>query len=169
MHSRLSISRRLYLEPGEGGTLFLLSLSLFLIIGRTAVIGRTTGHALFLSGLPSQYIPVRYLAVTVGVVLVSMLYARIAGHFHSHHLIQRTILAMIVGLLAFRLLIDTLANNLWMLDIFYVFLEIVLTLRIVQFWTFTSEVVNARRTKRQFPIVNAGGNLGSVLAGASIT
>ncbi|HET6845317.1 MAG TPA: Npt1/Npt2 family nucleotide transporter, partial [Anaerolineales bacterium] len=149
--------------------MFLLSLSLFLVTGATAVIGRTVSRALFLSGLPRQYIPVRYMAVTVGVVLTSVLYARIAGRFRSHHLIQRTTLGMIGGLLAFRLLLDTaMANSLWMLGVFYVFLEIVMALNIVQFWSFASEMFNTRQAKRLFPIVTSAGNLGSMLAGASI-
>src|SRR5262245_31851432 len=154
VHRRLSLTRYLPLEPGEGSTLFLLSLSLFLVIGSTAVIGRTVGRAMFLSGLPSQYIPVRYLAVTVGVVLTSLLYARISGRFRSHDLIQRTTLVMIVGLLAFRLLLNTpMAASLWMLGSFYVFLEILMALNIVQFWTFASEIFNTRQAKRLFPIV----------------
>src|SRR6476620_4720376 len=168
--SRFSLERSLQLEAGEGRTLFLLCLSLFLVTGSTAVIGRTVSRALFLSGLPRQYIPVRYLAVTVGVVLTSLLYSRIAGRFRSHHLIQRTTLGMIAGLLVFRVLLSTaLANNLWMLGVFYVFLEIVMALNIVQFWTFASEIFNTRQAKRLFPIVTGAANFGSMLAGASIT
>ena len=168
--NRFSLARQLQLEPGEGSILFLLALSLFLVTGATAVIGRTVSRALFLSGLPQQYIPVRYLAVMVGVVLTSMLYARIAGRFRSHQLIQRTTLAMIGGLLIFRFLLDTaLANSLWMLGVFYVFLEIVMALNIVQFWSFASEIFNTRQAKRLFPVVTSAGNLGSMLAGASIT
>jgi HEAT repeat protein len=170
IHRRLSITRRLQLEPGEGSTLLLLALSLFLVTGSTAVIGRTVSRALFLSGLPRQYIPVRYLAVTVGVVLTSMLYARIAGRFRSHQLIQRSTLAMIGGLLAFRFLLNTaMASSLWMLGAFYVFLEIVMALNIVQFWSFASEMFNTRQAKRLFPVVTSAANLGSMLAGAAIT
>lgn len=165
-----SISRSLHLEPGERIPLLLLSLSLFLVIGSTAVIGRTVSRALFLSGLPSQYIPARFLAVTVGVVLTSLLYARIAGRIRTPHLIQRTTLAMIGGLFIFRLLLNTaIANSLWMLGAFYVFLEIVMALNVVQFWTFASEIFNTRQAKRLFPIVTGVSNFGSMLAGASIT
>ncbi len=169
-----SIPRRLHLEPGEGPSLFLLSLSLFLVIGSTAVIGRTVTRALFLSGLPSQYIPARFLALTVGVVLASLLYTRIVGRAHSQRmstplLIQRTTLATLGGLLLFRLLLDTTAaGNLWLLGTFYVFLEIVMALNIVQFWTFASEIINTRRAKRLFPIITGAGNLGSMLAGAAV-
>jgi ATP:ADP antiporter, AAA family len=166
----LSIPHRFQVSPKEIITLFLLSLSLFLVIGATAVIGRTVSRALFLSGLPSQYIPVRYLAVTVGVVSTSLLYSRISGRFRTPQLIQRTTLAMIGGLFVFRLLLDTLvAESLWLLGSFYVFLEIVMALSILQFWTFASEIVNTRQAKRLFPYVTGAGNLGSMLAGASIT
>ena len=99
--NRLSLARYLHLEPGEGSTLFLLSFSLFL------VIGRTVSRALFLSGLPPEYIPARFLAVTVGVVIASLMYARIVGRFRTHRLIQCTTLLMIGGLLVFRLLLIT--------------------------------------------------------------
>jgi HEAT repeat protein len=169
MRNISSIPRQLRLEPGEGSPLFLLSLSLFLVIGSTAVIGRTVSRALFLSGLPPQYIPARFLAVTVGVVLTSLLYSRIVGRVRTPHLIQCTTLVMIGGLFIFRLLLNTTAaNNLWLLGTFYVFLEIVMALNIVQFWTFASEIVNTRRAKRLFPIVTGAGNLGSMLAGAAI-
>ena len=170
MHNRLSIRRRLQLEPGEGGALLLFSLSLFLIIGSTAVIGRTVSRALFLSGLPSQYIPFRFLALTVGVVLASLLYSRIAGRVRTSHLIQRSTLAMIGGLFVFRLALETpAAQSLWLLGGFYVFLEIVMALSIVQFWTLASESFNTRQAKRLFPIVTGVSNLGSMLAGFSVT
>ena len=150
--------------------MFLLSLSLFLVIGSTAVIGRTVSRALFLSGLPAEYIPVRFLAVTVGVVATSLLYSRMASRFRAQFLIPRTTLIIIVGLLAFRLLLNTAAaTSLWMLGIFYVFLEIVMALNVLQFWSFASEIFNTRQAKRLFPIVTGAGNLGSMLAGASIT
>jgi HEAT repeat protein len=165
-----SISRRLHLEPSEANTLFLLSFSLFLVIGSTAVIGRTVSRALFLSGLPTQYIPARFLAVTVGVVLTSLLYSRLTGRAHTPILIQFTTLAMLGGLFVFRVFLGTaVAGNLWFLGSFYVFLEIVMALNLVQFWTFASEVINTRRAKRLFPIITGAGNLGSMLAGAAVT
>lgn len=168
-HKVSSIPRRLRLESGETTTLLLLCLSLFLVIGSTAVIGRTVSRALFLSGLPSQYIPARFLALTVGVVLTSLLYSRISGRAHTPLLIQYTTLAMVGGLFVFRLLLDTAAaGNLWLLGSFYVFLEIVMALNLVQFWTFASEIVNTRRAKRLFPIITGAGNLGSMLAGAAV-
>lgn len=169
MSSIASTGRPLRLEQGEGRPLFLLSLSLFLIIGSTAVIGRTAGRALFLSGLPPQYIPVRFLAVTVGVVMTSLLYARMAGRVRTIRLIQLTTLAMLGGLFVFRLLLDTAAAaNLWLLGSFYVFLEVVMALSIVQFWTFAAEIVNTRRAKTLFPLITGAGNLGSMLAGAAV-
>lgn len=165
-----SIPHRLRLEPGEASTLLLLCLSLFLVIGSTAVIGRTVSRALFLSGLPTQYIPARFLAVTVGVVLTSLLYSRLTGRIHTPSLIQFTTLAMLGGLFVFRLFLGTAAaGNLWLLGSFYVFLEIVMALNLVQFWTFASEIVNTRRAKRLFPIITGAGNLGSMLAGAAVT
>lgn len=170
MHNISSIPRRLHLEPGEVTPLFLLSLSLFLIIGSMAVIGRIVSRALFLSGLPSQYIPARFLAVTVGVVLASLLFSRIVGRVRTPLLIQLTTLAMLGGLFVFRLLLETtVAGSLWLLGGFYVFLEIAMTLNIVQFWTFTSEIVNTRRAKRMYPIITGAGNLGSMVAGAAVT
>jgi len=164
------VPRRLHLEPGEATNLSLLSLSLFLIIGSTAVIGRTVSQALFLSGLPSQYIPARFLAVTVGVVLPSILYTRISGRAHTPRLIQLTTLVMLVSLFVFRLLLDTAAvGNIWLLGGFYVFLEIVMALNLVQFWTFASEIINTRRAKRLFPLITGAGNTGSMLAGGVVT
>ncbi len=147
----------------------LLSLSLFMVIGSTAVIGRTVSRTLFLSGLPTQYIPARFIAVTVGVVLTSLLYSRISGRAHTPRLIQLTTVATIGGLFIFRLLLGTTAaGNLGLLGGFYVFLEIVMALNLVQFWTFASEIINTRRAKRFFPIITGAGNLGSMLAGGAV-
>lgn len=169
-HKISSIPRLLRLEPGEATTLLLLSFSLFLVIGSTAVIGRTVSRALFLSGLPAQYIPARFLAVTVGVVLTSLLYSRLTGRAHTPILIQFTTLAMLAGLFVFRLFLGTAAAaaNLWLLGSFYVFLEIVMALNLIQFWSFTSEIVSTRRAKRLFPIITGAGNLGSMLAGGAV-
>jgi ATP/ADP translocase len=77
---------------------------------------------------------------------------------------------MIVGVLLFRLLLTTfLATSLWLLGALFVYVEILATLTIVQFWTLASEIFNAREAKRLFTPITAVGNVGGIIAGALVS
>src|SRR5947209_20418067 len=113
---RRLLSRPFKVEPGEGWTFCLLALSGFCVIAGCFVVGRAVSQSLFLSTLPPRYIPYRYIAVTVGVILASSLYARVAGRYRSDRLIMGSTALIIAGVLMFRLLLTTsLASSVWLL------------------------------------------------------
>lgn len=154
-------------RPDELGTFILLSVYIFMVIGGTFVIGRTVSRALFLSSLPQEAIPYRYIGVTFGVVLASSLYARVAARYRRDRLIYISTGVMILGILLFRAaLFFPWAENLLFLGGMFVFLEIAATLSIIQFWTLASEILNSREAKRLFSPIMAIGNLGGILGGA---
>ena len=163
--------RRLYqIEEGEGRTFSLLALNFFLIIGGNYVIGRSVGRSLFLSNLPPQYIPLRYIIVTAGVVFTSLAYARYNASFRLDRLIIGSTAVMALGILLFRLLLATpLAGSLLLLGGLFVFLEILAVLSTVQFWTLASDLLNSRKAKRLFGPISAMGGLGGILAGAFVS
>ncbi len=167
---RNALSKVFQLEKGEGLTFGLLSFALFLSIGGYYVIGRTVSRSLFLSNLPPELISVRYIAVTVGIVLVSMVYTRYSTRFRRDYLIVGTTAVMATGVLLFRILLATpLGDSLLILGGLFVFLEIAATLTIIQFWTFAADLLNSREAKRMYSPIASMGSLGGILAGAVVS
>ena len=55
-----------------------------------------------------------------------------------------------------------------MIPIFYIWIEIITVLSVIQFWLLAGEVFNPRQAKRIFPLVIAGGSFAGLGAGYSI-
>ena len=56
----------------------------------------------------------------------------------------------------------------WLIPILFVFMEVIVSLSILQFWMLAGEVFDARQAKRLFSIVGAGGSVAGILAGYSL-
>ncbi len=167
---RNALNKVFQIEEGEGLTFGLLSFALFLSIGGYFVIGRTVSRSLFLSNLPPELISVRYIAVTVGIVLASMVYTRYSTRFRRDYLIMGSTAILATGILLFWILLATpLGDSLLILGGLFVFLEIAATLTIIQFWTFAAELLNSREAKRLYSPIASMGSLGGILAGALVS
>ncbi|MCB0197717.1 MAG: HEAT repeat domain-containing protein, partial [Anaerolineae bacterium] len=157
------------IRPGEEMTVGLLFLYYFLLISGNVVISQTVSRALFLSALPKEAIPYRYIGVTFGIMLGGSLYAGIATRYRRDRLIVGSTSMMIVGVLLFRALLETpYANSLLTLGGMYVYFEVVQVLSLIQFWTLASEILNSREAKRLFSLISGGGAMATIIGGAAL-
>ncbi|MCB0162801.1 MAG: HEAT repeat domain-containing protein [Anaerolineae bacterium] len=158
------------IRPGEGGTVGLLFVYYFLLISGNVVVSQTVSRALFLSALPRDAIPYRYIGVTFGIVLGGSLYARVATRYRRDRLIIGSTGVMLVGVLLFRALLETpWANSLVILGGMYVYFEVVQVLGIIQFWTLAAEILNSREGKRLFSLIAGGGAMATIIGGAALS
>ena len=56
----------------------------------------------------------------------------------------------------------------WLIPFLFVFMEVIVSLSILQFWMLAGEVFDARQAKRLFSILGAGGSVAGMLAGYSL-
>ena len=158
------------IQPGEGGTVGLLFLYYFLLVSGNVVISQTVSRALFLSALPRDNIPYRYIGVTFGIVLGGSLYARVATRYRRDRLIMGSTGLMLVGVLLFRAGLETrYADSLLVLGGMYVYFEVVQVLSIIQFWTLAAEILNSREGKRLFGLIAGGGAMATIIGGAALS
>ncbi len=72
------------------------------------------------------------------------------------------------SIFSISLLVFQLNMTVWMIPVFYIWMEIITILSIMQFWILAGEVFNPRQAKRLFPLIIAGGSFAAIGAGYSI-
>ena len=163
-------------RPDETRRTLLSFVYLFATIG-AFIIARITRTVLFLE-IPDyrEQLPLTYIGVAISVSAVMYWYARFERKLRRDWTNGITLAIIIVLTLGIRALLywpwekPFLLNNskhevYW---IFYLWVEVLGTILIVQFWTITNEIFNSRQGKRLFAIIGGGGVLANVAVGAAI-
>lgn len=153
-------------RPGEGKQVLMMFVYSLVAIGGGVIIGRSVSRTLFLSQLPESLTPYKYILPPLVVMSIMTVYTRLTTRFRLSHLIIGLSLLMSVGVLIFRILLGTtFANSFVVLASLFVFTELLTTLVSVQFWTYASDIFDARQARRLFGLITTGGVMASVLAG----
>ena len=106
-HLTRSLLRSLLrIEPGEGLRACLMLLYSVAAVGGVVITGQLAGRVLFISALSSAAIPYKYMLPPLVLMLITVLYTRIAPHFRRDRLIVGCSALMLAGLLVFRLLLE---------------------------------------------------------------
>src|SRR3954469_11459193 len=153
----------LRIRPGEQRRVALMSFYAANAIG-AVVVGRSVRDALYLSNRPARGLAGMYIWSSLAIVLVSWLYARIADRMARGLL--NAVSAMTCAALgaAFWALL-TVTDAVWVYAGLYVFVEVMGSLVVIQFWTLAPRVFHAREAKRLFGLIGAGGTLANVVFG----
>ncbi|MEZ4271276.1 MAG: Npt1/Npt2 family nucleotide transporter [Myxococcota bacterium] len=149
---------------------------LFAIIG-AFIMSRITRTVLFLE-IPDyrEQLPLTYIGVAVTVTLVMTLYARFERVLRRD-ITNMATLGFVGGVtLLFRFLLSHPHNTGFILATpkheiywaFYIWVEVLGTILIVQFWSLTSEVFTSRQAKRLFAVIGGGGVVANIVVGAGI-
>ncbi|MBN2554018.1 MAG: HEAT repeat domain-containing protein [Spirochaetales bacterium] len=156
------LARFFKLRPGEGKTALLLT-GLMFLVSAGMFIGTPGIESLFLTRFGFQSLPYMYIAlglVTAAVtILISTLLRRMA-----HQLLYRILplgLALALGL--GRVLI--IADFSWLYPILFLCIYIFWTIQNLFAWGTAGMVYDTRQAKRLFPLLGAGGILGSAVGG----
>jgi AAA family ATP:ADP antiporter len=134
------------------------------------VIGKIVSSTLFLERVEPKFIPYTYIGVAVFTSLALWFYTRISNRFRLDRLIVGTTALLIVITLAFRLAIAETHESspfavLMVMGALYIFIQIMGSLCIIQFWIFANHLFSAREAKRLFGIIGTGGVMANMIGG----
>ncbi len=153
------------IRPGEGRLTFLLFLHGLSVVG-AFIVGRSVRDALFLANTTRDKLPLMYIASALAVALVGFVYSRIADRVRRDLLTAGTALLFALGFVAVRIALGSPGDRVYLA--FYVFVEVVGALTVIQFWTLTNDIFHARDAKRLFGIIGAGGTLANIVFGGAV-
>lgn len=156
------LARLLRLLPGEGSCVSLLALQYFFIVAVT-IAGKTTRDTYFLSRFDRSYLPLMFVACTVVVALLSTFYARAAAKLERQVLTSVTYALFVAVMLALNIQITGSA-----VPILYVWVEVVISLATLQFWTQDADSFDPRQAKRLFGLICGGGSLAAIITGPAL-
>lgn len=152
----------LKIRKGEFSRTGLHFLYLLNVVG-AFIIGRTVASALFLAEYDASQLPWMYVASAVAVAGSSWLYSRSAGKVRLDRLVAISTVLLAVAILLAR-------AALWMklpavYPVLYVLVEVMGSVMIIQFWSFTNTLHTTREAKRLFGVIGAGGVLANIIVG----
>ncbi|CAM2065316.1 ADP,ATP carrier protein [Sulfidibacter corallicola] len=148
------------IRPGEGrlATLILVYSGLLFACFYT---GKVIRQSIFVDELGSSRLPFAYLLVALVSYPVLRLYGKLVDHIP-----RRPLAALTNGFLAFGSLIFWWwfgKNDAWIPLAFYVWIGVAFGIAVSQFWSYANHIFDARRAKRLFALIAAGGALGGLL------
>ena len=150
------------LREGEGPIAALMFTALFLILA-FQISTKTIRQSLFLDELGADRLPLVYLIVAVVAYPGLRLYGRLTRRLTVDRLLVFTSLWVGAGLAGFWFLWDS--GGVWHTLVFYVGSSIVYALLLSQFWMLANSALDARRARRLFAFIGAGGLLGAMCGG----
>ncbi|MBI5186534.1 MAG: MFS transporter [Nitrospinae bacterium] len=168
-----TIEKLLNVRRGEWKSALLMFFYCMNSISAPFVIGKIVSSTLFLKRVEPQYIPYTYIGVAVFTSLALWFYTRISHLFRLDRLIIGSTGILIVITLAFRLAIAETADAsslvvLIVMGGLYVFIQIMGSLCIIQFWIFANHLFSTREAKRLFGLIGTGGVLANMLGGMAV-
>ncbi|UCD84980.1 MAG: hypothetical protein JSU92_01970 [Deltaproteobacteria bacterium] len=159
------LTATLKVQRKEVARSFLMFCGYFLVVA-TLILGRTTGDTLFLSRYDPSVLPYLYIGAALIVSIITLIYTRIAERWRRNISISIVSLFLILSIGAARALLGF--NWGWFYPLLYIWVEVVGTLMLVQFWSLADDIFTTREAKRLFGIISAGGLLGNIICGFSI-
>jgi AAA family ATP:ADP antiporter len=134
---------------------------LLMMIGHTTL--ETARDSLFLSRLPVSQLPWTYGAIALAALIAVEVNARLRSRFDHRQLFSLTLLGGAVGCIGFIRLFQLELS--WAPHAFYVWIAVIATLAIAQFWLLCSEYFTVLQAKSSFALISAGGLIGAMLGG----
>lgn len=142
----------------------LLQLNIFILI-TTLLVVKPTINSLFLSELTSSALPLGYVLTALMAVVGSFFYTKALEKYTLNIIIDKTLIASIISLIAFGVLLkfNVISGN--FLYVPYVWVAIYGLLTASQFWLLANVVYNVREAKRVFGFIGAGAIAGGIFGG----
>ena len=149
----------------------------FFAVVATSITGGTARDAYFLNLFDRSYLPLMYVAIAITMVIVINIYKRITDGKDIIQVITSGGVVFAVILLLIQISLTRLFTMFsagesiaalpekWLIPFLFVFMEVIVSLSILQFWMLAGEIFDARQAKRLFSILGAGGSVAGMLAG----
>ena len=132
------------------------------------IIARTVSATLFLKRIDPKYLPLTYVASAVFVSFFSMAYTKISHRWRLDHTIIGSFIVFIIATLGLRGALEILPSSIVLMGTLFVFVELMGTIAIIQFWTLANDVFTTREAKRLFAFFAAGGTIASIFFGGIV-
>ena len=117
----------------------------------------------FLINFEKSFLPLMYIAIGIVMAAAIYVYKRISSNRDQISIITYAGLIFSASLIV---LVPILSGII--IPLFYVWVEVITVISILQFWILAGEVTNPRDAKRLFPLIGVGGSLAGIGAGLSI-
>jgi AAA family ATP:ADP antiporter len=155
------------IHPGEGLTVFLLLLNIFLIMGAYSIL-KPLRKGLILTRYEASQEAYLYAAVAILLIFVIKIFSFLSSKIPRNVLIVSVTSFFISNLVLFYIL-GILNTPLSILGVvFWIWLSIFGVFVVAQFWGFSNDIYTEKAGKRLFPIILIGQSLGAYL-GAKVT
>jgi len=155
----------LNVEKEEKNKAVMLFLYQFLAVA-IMVMGRIVRDTLFLKRYDSSKLSLMYIGVALVVSTATFFYIRKSYYYRLDKIIGLTFFVNIFGTIAFLFLIK--ADVKISFPMLYIFIELMGSFMMFQFWSFTNELLDSREAKRILGFVGGGGIAASLLVGVSV-
>lgn len=150
-------------RPGERRLTLILFLHSLFAVG-SFMTGRSVRDALFLVHSDRALLPWMYVFSAVGVTISGLVYSRYAGKIRRDRMALLSSLTF-SGLFVAAFIVERTQPPAWIYSAIYVYVEIMGALCLVQFWTLTNELFNAREAKRLYGLIGSGGTFANIVIG----
>ena len=152
----------LKVKQDERVPVLLLFFQFFSIVA-ISITGSSARDAFFLNLFDRSYLPLMFLAIAVTMVVVITVYKRLTDGRDSVQIITASGLLFAVTLYLIQLRLEG-----WVIPTLFVWMEVIVSLSILQFWMLAGEIFDPRQAKRLFSILGSGGSVAGILAGYSL-
>ncbi|MEE2876371.1 MAG: Npt1/Npt2 family nucleotide transporter [Candidatus Neomarinimicrobiota bacterium] len=146
----------------ERTPVLLLFLQFFAIVA-ISITGSSARDAFFLNLFDRSYLPLMFFAIAITMVIVITVYKWLTDGRDSVQVITAAGLFFASTLYLIQLKLQG-----WVIPTLFVWMEIIVSLSILQFWMLAGEIFDPRQAKRLFSILGAGGSVAGILAGYSL-
>ena len=158
------------IKKDERKKVLILFVQFFAVVA-TSITGNSARDAFFLNLFDRSYLPLMFVAIAFTMVIVINIYKRITDGKDIIQVISIGGVLFAAVLLIIQLSLTRLFSlyssggaqaivslpEKWMIPVLFIFMEVVVSLSILQFWMLAGEVFDARQAKRLFSILGAGG------------
>ena len=152
-------------QPGEGGTVVLLTLNVFLLLGAYYVL-KVVRDTLILSESGAEVASYSAAGQALLLLLVVPAYGAFATKVNRIQLVSWATLFFVSHLLIFFLL----GRAGFRVGIaFYLWLGVFNNFVVAQFWAFSNDLYTQEQGKRLFPVIGVGASLGAWVGATAIT
>ncbi|MFK7985219.1 MAG: hypothetical protein AB8I08_04235 [Sandaracinaceae bacterium] len=152
------------IDPENRRRALMAATALFAVLAAHTVL-EVARDALFLARLPPEQLPFAYIAIAGAAWVAAQVDRRLLKRFDERRVSMLTLFVSAAGTGVFYLLFD--GDAWWVPHAFYVWIGLVATFAITQFWRLLANVFTVGEAKRLYAPIAAGGSLGAV-AGASM-
>ena len=136
---------------------------MFFCIISSSITGAAVRDAVFLINYNKNYLPLMYVLIALVMTFTISIYKKYTKTIDQLFLTTNLGIIFSLSLIFFHFFL-----NGFIIPIFYIWIEIITIISIMQFWIIAGEVFDTRQAKKTFPLIIAGGSFAAIIAGSSI-